>query len=121
MSAQHTPGPWVVVAGNQRRAVRVCAKSETISVATVHSLTDQDANARLIAAAPETAAERDQLRALNADMLAALRALVARDADISDLALELATQHKGFVMEPEEARALIAARAAIARAEGREP
>jgi hypothetical protein len=114
MSAQHTPGPWVVVAGNQRRAVRVCAKSETISVATVHSLTDQDANARLIAAAPETAAERDQLRALNADMLAALREYDAymsrfyRDTD------------GGPMSEPNRA-SWKAARAAIARAEGRVP
>jgi hypothetical protein len=100
MSAQHTPGPWVVVAGNQRRAVRVCAKSETISVATVHSLTDQDANARLIAAAP--------------DMLAALREYDAymsrfyRDTD------------GGPMSEPNRA-SWKAARAAIARAEGREP
>jgi len=36
---------------------------------------DSEANARLIAAAPETAAERDQLREVNADLLAALEAV----------------------------------------------
>jgi hypothetical protein len=34
--------------------------------------TERDANARLIAAAPETAAERDHLRKVNAELLEAL-------------------------------------------------
>jgi len=39
------------------------------------------ANARLIAAAPETAAERDQLREVNAELLAALESLVEMSDD----------------------------------------
>ena len=36
---------------------------------------EREANARLIAEAPETAAERDRLKALNAELLAALKAV----------------------------------------------
>jgi hypothetical protein len=36
----------------------------------------RDANARLIAAAPETAAERDRLKEVNAELLAALKAML---------------------------------------------
>ncbi len=119
MSAQHTPGPWINDAPGC--VAKHWPEGGKATVCICPAGAEGEANARLIAAAPETAAERDQLRALNAELLAALRALVARDADISDLALELATQHKGFTMDPDEARAWIAARAAIARAEGREP
>lgn len=37
---------------------------------------ERDANARLIAAAPETAAERDRLKEVNAELLEALKAML---------------------------------------------
>jgi hypothetical protein len=113
MSAQHTPGPWAVV---QRFSVAQDFDGgiAVADVVRLPSRAEAEANARLIAAAPETAAERDQLRALNADMLAALREYDAymsrfyRDTD------------GGPMSEPNRA-SWKAARAAIARAEGRVP
>jgi hypothetical protein len=86
MSApKHTPGPWTVgVAGRYGtdNANIIYSQGGEGSVATVYGLPmntkleDIDsrygqglANARLIAAAPETAAERDRLREVNAELL----------------------------------------------------
>ena len=78
--SNHTPGPWVVgckltpngvytvngeLIANTHSASRTLRRDEQIA--------EQDANARLIAAAPETAAERDKLKEVNADLLAALK------------------------------------------------
>jgi len=67
------------------------------------------ANARLIAAAPETAAERDRLREVNAELLAALKKLCA-DCNGDNL---------GTVKAPRWA-VLCAAETAIAKATGGE-
>jgi len=84
MSApKHTPVPWVAVG----RFVEV-ADDNVPDICTTDpaAIGQQDlprsyaeccANARLIAAAPETAAERDRLRAENAELLAALKKLCA--------------------------------------------
>jgi hypothetical protein len=64
-----------------------------------------EANARLIAAAPETAAERDRLRDVNEELLAALREIVC----IGYLDFGQACASRMFVC----------ARAAIEKAEGR--
>jgi hypothetical protein len=45
------------------------------------AMLENDANARLIAAAPETAAERDRLKEVNAELLAALKALYEATPD----------------------------------------
>jgi len=91
----HTPGPWYCPGINSKYGVsdwkqaNITTGSEYAPIiATVHTEAstylgeiDHDtmlANARLIAAAPETAAERDQLRDVNADLLAALEWAVAR-------------------------------------------
>lgn len=72
---KHTPGPWRVY---ERTPVRIITESKRV-IATVRGwgTPEGDANARLIAAAPETAAERDRLKAINAQMLEALRAIEA--------------------------------------------
>lgn len=94
--AKHTPGPWVDMGlsgypdgdngeyheiqfhngtaeeGN-RSFGHVC--DVHVLAANEHARAIAKANARLIAAAPETAAERDRLKALNAELLAALKAI----------------------------------------------
>ena len=65
------------------------------------------ANAALIAAAPETAAERDRLRAVNAELLEALKIMVK----VGGLNYGMATGENG-------GPAIQKARAAIANAEG---
>lgn len=78
MSAQHTPGPWFAlprkystiyvearIGGGMLQEVAACGPTEVT--------TQAEANARLIAAAPETAKERDELKAINAELLAALK------------------------------------------------
>ena len=77
MNTTHTPGPWRYMAtpasGYTDWGVKI--GRDTIGVYV-------EADARLIAAAPETAAERDRLKTINADLLAALedlQALIRRD------------------------------------------
>ena len=90
--AKHTPGPWLIddYRGDSegRSSDDICAGSyedhNHISIATIWNCggrgfpSDDEfvANARLIAAAPETAAERDRLREVNADLLAAVDVLL---------------------------------------------
>lgn len=50
MSAQHTPGPWKIDPNRRGKAI-TCSIGLTIAGA--HKCGSQDANARLIAAAPE--------------------------------------------------------------------
>ena len=67
---KHTPGPWVPgpygdVEWSEGIICNVLPTPKDRSV--------RAANARLIAAAPETAAERDRLKESNSDLLAALK------------------------------------------------
>ena len=93
-NAKHTPAPWItddfgdksdiarhVMNGNGNGATYIC-KLPLVNSAGVRSdaYKSQEANARLIAAAPETAAERDKLKVINAELLATLeRILYAHD------------------------------------------
>ena len=75
---QHTPGPWVTDNGHaERDGIQIWDSVHGWIIADV--VNDQhgngEANAALIAAAPETAAERDRLRQVNEAMLEALRKL----------------------------------------------
>ena len=77
MNTTYTPGPWRYMAtpasGYTDWGVKI--GRDTIGVYV-------EADARLIAAAPETAAERNRLKTINADLLAALedlQALIRRD------------------------------------------
>ena len=83
-SNDHTPGPWHVEADPDNKGKHPYHDTRFITtgygdnwqwIATLSDHPNQAANARLIAAAPETAAERDQLREVNADLLAALEAV----------------------------------------------
>ena len=76
---QHTPGPWTMTnqprfGGRQRNIVGGPAQID-VATAQGHDADVAEANARLIAAAPETAAERDRLKAINAELLGALKRL----------------------------------------------
>lgn len=109
---RHTPGPWRTENVKDDNvgiiALDIYSPSCTdgiIATIPLHSeFTDLEAvaNARLIAAAPETAAERDRLKEINKDLLAALKKLV-----------HVTGPHDGNGEELENAYA------AIAKAEGR--
>tara|TARA_R100001530_G_scaffold135198_1_gene111827 strand:+ start:1801 stop:2127 length:327 start_codon:yes stop_codon:yes gene_type:complete len=75
ISNKHTPGPW-------KRNIKPATKYNTIYAGRNTHIThlavsglnpeEVEANCDLIAAAPETAAERDRLKAINAELLNAL-------------------------------------------------
>ena len=78
MKTKFTPGPWRVEAGD----VHVFSDRILIAGCGAHSdnftpnlRETQQANARLIAAAPDLLAERDRLRAVNTELVAALEAM----------------------------------------------
>ena len=80
--AQHTEGPWKV--GDSEKNNHRGIYSDEYIICTIclmgaerrknkqRGRNTEDANARLIADAPETAAERDRLKASNAELLKAL-------------------------------------------------
>ena len=77
MTTQHTPGKWYVEqSGTSPAYIIADGAGVHATIAEVigrwHLSPEIKANARLIAAAPETATERDQLRASNAELVAAL-------------------------------------------------
>ena len=96
----HTPGPWRAVIeqkqpqilyrglictiehGDGYKAVVTDGKQET------SWKNEWEANAHLIAAAPETAAERDRLKEANADLLAALEVAYELMAKVEESAVE---------------------------------
>lgn len=70
MTSKHTPGPWRFEP--ETKTIRSVPKNYWLaSMNSWDGAVDHDANAALIAAAPETAAERDKLR----DALQSLRGL----------------------------------------------
>ena len=70
--ASYTPGPWTT-----KKAIRgdsyIVFGPTTMTGTEVITGHISEANARLIGDAPETAAERDRLKTLNAELLEALR------------------------------------------------
>ena len=104
---EHTPGPWSVVKwGDGRYSV----DSGPNTIATLNDNGHETlANAHLIEAAPETAAERDRLRAQNADLLVALEGLLREVEYVgtSSVPIMRGWQNSGSAIE---------ARAAIKRA-----
>ena len=80
-AAQHTTGPWHTNPDCDHQVVldhlgHMVADCSIWSLHTHDSAELNIANARLIAAAPETAAERDRLREINAELLEALQVCV---------------------------------------------
>jgi hypothetical protein len=114
----HTPGPWWVKAVEDRTYVMAgpFADGFTAQIArfgNIWSPTDC-ANAYLCAAAPETAAERDHLRAVNAALRDALESLLAYAEDVVNDPKLLAQFKRGTVE-----RDVKQARSALAKAEGK--
>jgi hypothetical protein len=72
MTTQHTPGPWNFYNDSndgKTNRIEIVAIGKTVA-RIYHSVPEEDLpNARLIAAAPETAAERDKLKEINAELL----------------------------------------------------
>lgn len=93
--SKHTPGPWFVDAHNN-----VLAEGCLVAFPSVAAgLEKQEANARLIAAAPETAAERDRLKEINAELLAAAQWVIrnpgAHPSNIRSVLEDAVTKAKG--------------------------
>lgn len=92
-NAKHTPGPWKHIEEDGHNRIVGPDNEPLFMVGSygqfgrngplpnrkthISSICEEAANARLIAAAPETAAERDRLREVNAELLAALENLLA--------------------------------------------
>lgn len=80
--AEHTPGPYKVEEylnashSNHQRFWSYGVKAGKIRIAVCCDVPASKENAHLFAAAPETAAERDRLREVNAELLAALKDMV---------------------------------------------
>ena len=71
--SKHTPGPWLIGTPPPNGEMTVGTEQGLmVAVATTGLDMPTGANARLIAAAPETAAERDRLKEINAELLEAL-------------------------------------------------
>lgn len=87
MSAKHTQGPWTCspalrIGGKSVQFFDINAPTLPTHIAKVALRTDGAgiANARLIAAAPDTAAERDRLREVNARLVEALKMMMETHA-----------------------------------------
>lgn len=120
--SEHTPGTWFFDGSTFICARTVYKVDRSRIVASVHSFelrggdNEKQANGRLIAAAPETAAERDRLKEVNAELLAALRGM-----------LDIVAESRGVIgyhqneseAEWGEFQQVDGARAAVAKAEGR--
>lgn len=77
MEAKHTPGPWAVIEGDFR-GVKIEGEDQA-EVARCPGDKQGRIDARLIAAAPKTAAERDRLKEVNAGLLEVAQGILADD------------------------------------------
>jgi hypothetical protein len=107
--AEHTPGPWRLEASETLSAI-LCGEDEKYESIAFLTLPNHQANARLIASAP------DMLEALERalSMLDALRAESGRGVEWG----EEDAFRMGEWFEQDEIAAMDAARAAIAKAKG---
>jgi len=89
METKHTPGPWFVMGIDGNGDIQVSGHPFYIGhsdplyhcIVTGNNEAERKANAALIAAAPETAAERDRLREVNAELVAALETIANSTCD----------------------------------------
>lgn len=85
---KHTPGPWQVQTFRTRAGHFICTSPAGPDIAVVKGNNlESEANARLIAAAPETAAERDRLKEINVRLLAILKQVVADYKEFAEIYL----------------------------------
>ncbi len=89
-SSAHTPGPWYFDWLGDERGWILDNQANYIAEIVTHdemgfyvSEDQQKANARLIAAAPETAKERDGLKVLNAELLDACKQVLDAQIDFA--------------------------------------
>ena len=109
---KHTKGPWTIHAEKGRFSISEDGDRDRpgygFIAATGGASIIDGLNAQLIKSAPETAAERDRLREINADLLEALK-------DLADWA---ATELEGGDVSPLYLEKLNRAARAIVKAEG---
>lgn len=95
MVSQHTPGPWTIIKESNDAVIRYSDGELASYVARIYDAAlcpehgTVDANARLIAAAPVTKHERDELLAVIKRMLARIQSegVICRDGDSDSLLL----------------------------------
>ena len=130
MTTKHTPGPWRVEPRPMLGQIAIYSddphgmdpKTETNLICAMHNGPVNAANAALIASAPDLLAERDRLRAVNAELVAALRAISCIAGNLPDDRLESRTGANDAVARGMlVTRARMIARAAIAKATGDAP
>ena len=121
---KHTLGQWKISLTDSTVVIAVGRNGISCEVAAIEGDYDNprewpimEANHHLIAAAPDTAAERDRLKAVNADLLAALR-LTAGQALRSEIPEGYGPEFRSKEWEAGYDAAISVARAAIAKAEG---
>lgn len=74
MNTKHTPGTWFINTNSDECLLGKLSVESTSGyyICQVDEGVEQESNASLIAAAPETASERDKLKEINAELLEAL-------------------------------------------------
>ena len=73
--SKHTPEPWII--NDLRPSYPITILSESgVGICDMLDELDVESKARLIAAAPDTAAERDRLKALNVELLETVEELL---------------------------------------------
>jgi len=86
--AKHTPGKWhasnLRIFANINGLDRRVAECYRPAISGEYDGGECEANARLIAAAPETAAERDRMKEINNDLLEALKEVLSEIQAIVD-------------------------------------
>lgn len=101
MTTEHTPGPWVRSHNVVHEPTIIAAdmtKHPTPNGSHIIAQTygpDKHINADFLAAAPETAAERDRLKSINLDLLAALLAL----SNAVDIATDAAESENFYISD----------------------
>lgn len=119
----HTPGPWWVDGRRYRCAVVGFNRIGDYALIRCADPAIEDSYARLIAAAPETAAERDRLRDENEAAREMIRIYREDRAALLDALREVMAELDGRIAPHgyiyRDTGGMILARAAIAKAEGR--
>ncbi len=104
---KHTPGPWhigVCTAYNKWDVYGELGELVAVADAVFTNLATAQANASLIVAAPETAAERDRLKASNAELLEALRDVLHHQVYGTSTSLPLAIERAQAAIDKAEGR-----------------
>ena len=85
----HTPGPWHIVGGSDgRQRIYHPDHGPLADLWSYSRMLPEEvgkANVRLIAKAPETAAERDRLKEINAELVEALKGLIDGTETLGDM------------------------------------